>query len=123
MQARERSQACSTRDHPQASRSLGRGTQRADEERGVEKVARKRGNGEGSITRRKEITKQERKLAEAVNFGLPYGMSPAGLKSYARASYGTEMTKEEAARYWQHFFETYPGLRAWHDREYRGGSR
>jgi DNA polymerase-1 len=82
-------------------------------------VARKRGNGEGSITRRKEITKQERKLAKAVNFGLLYGMSPGGLKSYARASYGAEMPKEEAARYWQHFFETYPGLRAWHDREYR----
>jgi DNA polymerase I len=29
------------------------------------------------------------------------------------------MTKEEAERYWQHFFETYPGLRVWHDREYR----
>jgi DNA polymerase I len=29
------------------------------------------------------------------------------------------MTKEEAERYWQHFFDTYPGLRVWHDREYR----
>jgi DNA polymerase-1 len=28
------------------------------------------------------------------------------------------MTKEEAERYWREFFETYPGLRAWHDREY-----
>jgi DNA polymerase-1 len=72
-----------------------------------------------SLTGREEITKQERKLAKAVNFGLLYGMSPAGLRSYARASYGVEMTKEEAERYWQHFFETYPGLRAWHDREYR----
>src|SRR5215212_7069798 len=72
-----------------------------------------------SLTRREEVTKQERKLAKAVNFGLLYGMSPAGLRSYARASYGVEMTKEEAERYWQHFFETYPGLRAWHDREYR----
>jgi DNA polymerase I len=46
-------------------------------------------------------------------------MSPGGLRSYARASYGVEMTKEEAERYWREFFETYPGLRAWHDREYR----
>jgi DNA polymerase-1 len=28
------------------------------------------------------------------------------------------MTKEEAERHWREFFETYPGLRAWHDREY-----
>src|SRR5215210_5646192 len=72
-----------------------------------------------SLTGREEVTKQERKLAKAVNFGLLYGMSPGGLRNYARASYGVEMTKEEAERYWQHFFETYPGLRAWHDREYR----
>ena len=71
-----------------------------------------------SLTGRKEVTKQERKLAKAVNFGLLYGMSPGGLRNYARASYGVEMTKEKAERYWQHFFETYPGLRAWHDREY-----
>ena len=71
-----------------------------------------------SLTGREEVTKQERKLAKAVNFGLLYGMSPGGLRNYARASYGVEMTKEEAERYWQHFFETYPGLRAWHDREY-----
>jgi DNA polymerase-1 len=71
-----------------------------------------------SLTGRKEVTKQERKLAKAVNFGLLYGMSPGGLRNYARASYGLKMTKKEAERYWQHFFETYPGLRAWHDREY-----
>jgi DNA polymerase I len=71
-----------------------------------------------SLTGREEVTKQERKLAKAVNFGLLYGMSPGGLRNYARASYGIEMTKEEAERYWREFFETYPGLRAWHDREY-----
>jgi DNA polymerase-1 len=71
-----------------------------------------------SLTGHEDVTKQERKLAKAVNFGLLYGMSPGGLRNYARASYGIEMTKEEAERYWQHFFETYPGLRAWHDREY-----
>src|SRR5215217_506265 len=72
-----------------------------------------------SLTGRREITKQERKLAKAVNFGLLYGMSSGGLRNYAQASYGVKMTKKEAERYWQHFFETYPGLKAWHDREYR----
>lgn len=31
---------------------------------------------------------------------------------------GIEMTSEEATRYWRGFFETYPGLKAWHDREW-----
>jgi DNA polymerase-1 len=72
-----------------------------------------------SLTGREEVKKEERKLAKAVNFGLLYGMSPNGLRNYARASYGVEMTREEASRYWQGFFETYPGLKTWHDREYR----
>src|SRR5215204_3295496 len=72
-----------------------------------------------SLTGREEITKQERKLAKAVNFGLLYGMSPGGLRHYARASYGVEMSREDAERYWREYFETYPGLKAWHDREYR----
>ena len=72
-----------------------------------------------SLTDREEVSKAERKLAKAVNFGLLYGMAPKGLQSYARASYGVEMTRGEAERYWRGFFETYPGLKRWHDREYR----
>jgi len=29
------------------------------------------------------------------------------------------MSREDAERYWREYFETYPGLKAWHDREYR----
>jgi DNA polymerase-1 len=72
-----------------------------------------------SLTGRAEVTKQERKLAKAVNFGLLYGMGSRGFRNYARASYGVEMTQKEADHYWQGFFETYPGLKIWHDREYR----
>jgi DNA polymerase-1 len=72
-----------------------------------------------SLTGREVVSKEERQLAKAVNFGLLYGMSPGGLRAYARASYGVEMTREEAERYWRDFFETYLGIRAWHDREYR----
>jgi DNA polymerase I len=72
-----------------------------------------------SLTGQEEVTKEERKLAKAVNFGLLYGMSPKGLQNYARASYAVEMTEKEARRYRREFFETYPGLKAWHDREYR----
>src|SRR5215203_1107598 len=72
-----------------------------------------------SITGKEQISKEDRKLAKAVNFGLLYGMGPTGLRHYARSSYGVEMTAGEAERYWRGFFETYPGLKAWHDREYR----
>ena len=72
-----------------------------------------------SITGKEQISKEDRKLAKAVNFGLLYGMGPTGLRHYARSSYGVEMTSEEAEHYWRGFFETYPALKAWHDREYR----
>jgi DNA polymerase-1 len=72
-----------------------------------------------SIAGKEQVSKEDRKLAKAVNFGLLYGMGPAGLRHYARGSYGVEMTAGEAERYWRYFFETYPGLKVWHDREYR----
>jgi DNA polymerase-1 len=72
-----------------------------------------------SITEKEQVSKEDRKLAKAVNFGLLYGMGPAGLRHYARGSYGVEMTARETERYWRSFFETYPALKAWHDREYR----
>jgi DNA polymerase I len=65
------------------------------------------------------ITEEERKLAKAANFGLLYGMGSEGLKSYARSSYGVKMTSAQAETYWRDFFETYPGLKSWHDREWQ----
>jgi len=72
-----------------------------------------------SLSRREVIRKEHRKLAKAVNFGLLYGMGAQGLQSYALRSYGVEMSLEEATLYRRRFFETYPGLRRWHDRERR----
>ncbi|MDP9474162.1 MAG: DNA polymerase [Actinomycetota bacterium] len=77
------------------------------------------------ITGKEEITKEERKLAKAVNFGLLYGQGAEGLRNYARGSYGVEMSLEDARRYRQRFFATYPGIKAWHEhelREYRKGN-
>ena len=71
------------------------------------------------ITGQEEITKDERKLAKAVNFGLIYGQGAEGLRNYALNSYGVELNSMEAERYRRRFFETYLGLKAWHDREYR----
>ena len=63
------------------------------------------------------VGKEDRKLAKAVNFGLLYGQGARGLKEYARDKYETDITLEEAALYKRRFFETYPGLAAWHERE------
>src|SRR3712207_4572197 len=72
-----------------------------------------------SLAGRTEVSKDDRKLAKAVNFGLLYGMGAIGLRSYALRSYGVEMPLEEASLYRRRFFETYPGLKRWHEREWR----
>ena len=60
------------------------------------------------------VTKEQRKLAKALNFGLLYGMGVNGFRAYAKANYGLDLTEEEAIRYREAFFTTYPGLRRWH---------
>jgi DNA polymerase I-like protein with 3'-5' exonuclease and polymerase domains len=70
-----------------------------------------------SITGRKEVTKEDRKLAKAVNFGLLYGQRTKGLQEYARNTYGVEMNLKDAREYRQRFFETYPATRTWHRQE------
>ena len=62
-----------------------------------------------------KVTKEERQLAKAVNFGLIYGASAKTLVAYARANYGVEMTPEEARLYVRRFFESYPELKKWHE--------
>jgi DNA polymerase I len=76
-----------------------------------------------SLTGREEITKDDRKLAKAVNFGLLYGMGAKGLQSYALRSYGIEMSLEQATLYRRRFFQTYPGLKRWHDDQRRAWLR
>jgi DNA polymerase I len=67
-----------------------------------------------SITGKEEVTKEERKLAKAVNFGLIFGQGARGFKDYAKNNYGVEMTLEQAKRYRTRFFETYKGIARWH---------
>jgi DNA polymerase I len=70
-----------------------------------------------SLTGREGITKEDRKLAKAVNFGLLYGMGAKGLRAYALRSYGVGMTLEQATLYRKRFFKIYSGLKRWHDNE------
>jgi DNA polymerase I-like protein with 3'-5' exonuclease and polymerase domains len=61
-----------------------------------------------------EVTKEQRQLSKAINFGLLYGMGVKGFRAYAQAQYGLRLTEAEAGRYRDAFFAAYPGLRRWH---------
>jgi DNA polymerase-1 len=67
-----------------------------------------------SLTGKAEVTKGDRQLAKAVNFGLLFGLGASGLRSYAKREYGLGLTPEQAAAYRRAFFESYPGLARWH---------
>jgi DNA polymerase-1 len=66
------------------------------------------------ITVKADVTKADRQLAKAVNFGLLFGLGAKGLRGYARSNYGLDLTKAEAAQYRRAFFKAYPGLERWH---------
>jgi DNA polymerase I len=91
---------------------------------GEEKMLEAYRNGEDlhhatarSITGREEVTREDRQLAKAVNFGLLYGQGATGLLTYARDKYGVEMEIEQAAEYRERWVQTYPAIRAWHRQE------
>jgi DNA polymerase-1 len=48
------------------------------------------------------------------------GHDPEGLVGYARTNHDTHLTLPEASRFSSIFFETYPGLKLWHDTERPG---
>lgn len=56
-----------------------------------------------------EVTETERRNAKAVNFGIVYGISSFGL------SQDLSITKKEAAKYIDSYFETYPGIKRFLD--------
>jgi DNA polymerase-1 len=61
-----------------------------------------------------QISKEDRQLAKAVNFGLLYGQSAKGLVTYARKSYGVELSEAEATKIHRLFFANYRSLQVWH---------
>ncbi len=60
------------------------------------------------------VTKDDRQLAKAVNFGLLYGQGAAGLVRYAKAGYGVSLNEAQAQEIRARFFNAYPGLAKWH---------
>lgn len=59
------------------------------------------------------VTKEDRQLAKAFNFGLLFGLGVQKFSHYARKSYGVEVTNEEAGDAIKIFRETYSGYREW----------
>ena len=58
-----------------------------------------------------EVTDLQRRNAKAVNFGIVYGISSFGLSQ----DLGT--SQKEASEYKEQYFKTYPGVKAFQDRE------
>jgi DNA polymerase-1 len=56
-----------------------------------------------------EVTKDQRRFAKTINFGVIYGMSEYGLQQ------ATEFSREEAAKFIAQYFEKYPGVRRYLD--------
>jgi DNA polymerase-1 len=66
------------------------------------------------MTGKEAVTKDERGSAKAVNFGLIYGMSAAGLVRYAMKDYGVRMTLKQAQDARRAFFAAWPEIAKWH---------
>lgn len=60
-----------------------------------------------------EVTKDQRQAAKPINFGLLYGQGYRGLARYAKATYGVDMTEDDAKLAREAFFKAYPDLRRW----------
>ena len=65
------------------------------------------------------VTRDERQLAKAVNFGLTFGMGAPAFVVYAKTTYGVTVTLAEAHRFRNRFLSRFAGIRAWHARASR----
>jgi DNA polymerase-1 len=70
-----------------------------------------------------QVTKAQRQMAKAVNFGLIYGMAAPKLVLYAQANYGVSMTLKEAELFRNRYFDGYSGIRAWHRKIFSDDSK
>ncbi|SFM74584.1 DNA polymerase I-3'-5' exonuclease and polymerase domains [Nitrosomonas communis] len=65
-----------------------------------------------------EVSKEERQLAKAVNFGLLYGQGAEGLQGYAASSYSVDIGLTEASAYRDAWFGSFPAFARWHSQAF-----
>ena len=70
-----------------------------------------------------KVTKDQRQAAKPVNFGLLYGQGYRGLARHAKATYGVDMTENNARLAREAFFKTYPDLKQWQQSASRKAER
>jgi DNA polymerase I-like protein with 3'-5' exonuclease and polymerase domains len=63
------------------------------------------------------ISNEERKKAKAVNFGFLYGMGWGTFIETAWIKYGLRVTEQEARAFRKSFFDQFPELPLWHERQ------
>ncbi|WP_171239704.1 DNA polymerase [Ruegeria sp. HKCCA5491] len=66
-----------------------------------------------AVTGKTDVDKHDRSLAKALNFGLSFGMGPAGFRDYAANGYGVHLSLDEAGQARDAFFDAYIGVRDW----------
>jgi DNA polymerase I-like protein with 3'-5' exonuclease and polymerase domains len=69
------------------------------------------------ITGKSDVSKEDRQKAKAVNFGFAYGMSAESFVKYALVNYNVVITTEEAQDFRNRYFQTYQGIKSWHDQQ------
>ncbi|OEH77393.1 DNA polymerase [Cyclospora cayetanensis] len=66
-----------------------------------------------------KLSKADRQLAKAVNFGLIYGISVPRFREYALSAYGVSLTPAEARAFHANFFKHFRGITRWHQQQKR----
>jgi DNA polymerase I len=67
--------------------------------------------------REEDVTDEERKIAKSIVFGQMYGQGVEGLRNAIQNRLGREFSAAEAREYWDKFFDAYPAVKRWRDKE------
>jgi DNA polymerase I-like protein with 3'-5' exonuclease and polymerase domains len=66
-----------------------------------------------------DVLDEERKIAKSIVFGQMYGQGVEGLRKTIQNKLGREFSETEARDYWERFFDAYPGVKRWREKEGR----
>jgi DNA polymerase I len=64
-----------------------------------------------------EVTDEERKIAKSIVFGQMYGQGVEGLRTNIQNRLGREFSQAESQEYWKRFFDAYPDVKRWREKE------